>query len=114
MTEPKRTVHVRSHYRDGHRVRAHSRRLDWKSVGATWAVVGFSSLTTLALLAEFGLEMVSMIAIIITALFGLLATWVTTKATEKQRQMRAKTAPPPRRRKGNGRRPTTTRSRTRR
>lgn len=106
--EPQRT-RVRSHHNAGHRVRAHNRRLNWKSVGATWAVVGFSALTTLGLLAEFGLEMLSMVAIIITALVGLLATWVTTKSTEKQRKMRARTQPK-RRTTGNGRRPTTRRT----
>lgn len=113
MTEPKRTVHVRSHHRDGHHVRAHSRRLNWKSVGATWAVTGFSALTTLGMLATFGIELISMSLVILTALLTLLAVWVTTKSTEKQRKMRARTAPA-RRRKGTGRRPATTRSRTRR
>lgn len=108
---PRKTVNVRSHYRDGHRVRSHTRRLNWRSVGATWAVCGFSLLTTLGLLFEFGLEMVSMIAIIVTALVGLLATWVTVKSTEKQRAMRARTSPRNRSR-GSGRRTTSARRTT--
>lgn len=109
MTEPKRTVHVRSHHRDGHRVRAHSRRLNWKAVGATWAVTGFSALTTLGMLATFGIELISMALVILTALLTLLTVWVTTKSTEKQRKMRAKVAP----RRRTGGRPAA-RSRTRR
>ncbi len=105
---PDRTTRVRSHYNAGHRVRAHRRRLNWTSVGKSWGLVGFSALTTLALLAEFGLEMVSMIAVILTALFGLLATWITLKATEKQRKMTAKMTAT----KGKGRGRTTARKRS--
>ncbi|MFV2172385.1 hypothetical protein ACFHW2_11615 [Actinomadura sp. LOL_016] len=92
MPPAKRTTNVRSHTRrDGTRVRSHNRENAWRQAGAAWAGVGVSTVTTLALVFEMGLTIVSTFALVITALVGLAAVAATQKATKNKRKMRAAT-----------------------
>jgi hypothetical protein len=75
--------------RDGTKVKSHNREMAWKQARAAWAGAGVSGLTTMALVAEFGLSLVSTIFILLTALTTWLAVWAGQKANGNKRKMRA-------------------------
>jgi hypothetical protein len=87
---PPRTTRVGSYSRrDGTKVKSHNRELAWKQARAAWAGAGVSGITTMALIAEFGLSLVSTIFLILTALLTWLAVWAGQKANGNKRKMRA-------------------------
>lgn len=88
--QQKRTTRVRNYARrDGTKVKSHNRELAWKQARAAWAGVGVSGLTTVALIAELGLGIVSAIALILTALITWVAVLASQKANGNSRKMRA-------------------------
>lgn len=90
MPPAKRTSHVRGHTRkDGTKVKSHNREAALAQAKAAWIGTGVSGLTTLALVLEMGLTIISTIALIITALVGWAAVHATQKATKNKRKMRA-------------------------
>jgi hypothetical protein len=108
---PKRVVRVHSYTRsDGTRVRAHGRTMAaWKQAGLAWAGTTASGLTAAALVLELGFTLISVVALLLTVLLGILSAKLTAKATRPQRTMRAKAQTRPA-----ARRTTTTTRRTRR
>lgn len=104
MPPEKRTTRVRSHTRrDGTKVHSHNREAAMAQAKAAWVGTGISGLTTIALVLEMGLTIISTIALVLTALLGLLAVHASQKATKNKRKLRASTAA---RRKNTGRRST--------
>ncbi|MBC6458446.1 hypothetical protein [Actinomadura sp. HBU206391] len=95
MSTAKRTARVHSYTRrDGTRVRSHNRAMsEWKQAGAAWAATAGSGATTLALVTQLGLALISTLAIVLTLLLATLATHLTEKASKPRRTMRAKTRP---------------------
>lgn len=95
MPPAKRTTRVHTYTRrDGTRVRTHNRAIsEWKKAGAAWAATAGSGATTLALVTQFGLALISTLAIVLTLLLGALSASLTAKATAPKRTMRAKTRP---------------------
>lgn len=88
---PPRTTTVRAHTRwDGTKVKSHNRQLAWQQARAAAVGAGISGVTSLALVVEFGFTLLSTIAIVLTALLGLLAVVASEKATANKRKMRAK------------------------
>ncbi len=75
--------------RDGTKVKSHNRELAWKQARAAWAGAGVSGITTMALIAEFGLSLVSTIFLLLTALTTWLAVWAGQKANGNKRKMRS-------------------------
>lgn len=95
-----RTTRVRSHMRNGRRVRSYSQtRQAWQQAGIAWAGTAASGATTLALVVQLGFALVSAIAVILTVLLGAWTASATAKATAPRRRMRAKTRPRPAARK---------------
>ncbi|MFE9099809.1 hypothetical protein [Actinomadura geliboluensis] len=93
MPPAKRSTRVRSHTRkDGTKVKSHNREAALAQAKAAWIGTGVSGLTTLALVVEMGLTIISTTALIITALVGWLAVHASQKATKNKRKLRANTA----------------------
>jgi 4-hydroxybenzoate polyprenyltransferase len=65
-------------------VRSHTRTNTWRGAKKAWIATGIGGVTTLALLLEAGFALISGIAIVITALCGLLAWWIQQKAADKR------------------------------
>lgn len=87
---PPRTTRVGSYARrDGTKVKAHNRELAWKQARAAWVGVGISGITTMALIAELGLGLVSAVALILTALITWMAVMASQKANGNKRKLRA-------------------------
>jgi hypothetical protein len=81
-------------------VRAHSRTVTaWQQAGIAWAGTAASGATTLALVVELGLTLVSSVLMLLTALIGALAVAATAKASKLRRRIRAKTRRPAARRR---------------
>lgn len=90
MPPARRTTNVRGHTRrDGTRVHSYNRQDAWRQAGAAWAGAGISGLTTLALVFEMGLTIISTLALVITAILGLLAVVASQKATKNKRKLRS-------------------------
>ncbi len=88
--QQKRTTRVGSYARrDGTKVKSHNRELAWKQARAAWVGAGISGVTTTALIAEFGLNFVSTVFLLLTALTTWLAVWAGQKANGNKRKMRA-------------------------
>ncbi|MFD0854163.1 hypothetical protein ACFQ07_18140, partial [Actinomadura adrarensis] len=92
MPPAKRSAHVRSHTRkDGTKVKSHNRDAAVAQAKAAWVSTGVSGLTTVALVLEMGLTILSTTALVVTALLGWLGVWASQKATKNKRKMRAAT-----------------------
>lgn len=87
---------VRAHTRTSqtgrtYRVRSHSRTVTaWQQAGMAWAGTAATGATTLALVVELGLTLISAVLILVTALVGSLAVAATAKASKPRRRIRAK------------------------
>ncbi|MEO5874595.1 MAG: hypothetical protein ABIS86_00280 [Streptosporangiaceae bacterium] len=87
---PKKTTRVRDYTRtDGTKVRSHNRSLAWQQARAAWVGVGITGITTTGLIAEFGLNLVSTIFLVLTALVTWVAVWASQKANGNKAKMRA-------------------------
>lgn len=90
MPPKKRTGRVRKYTRrDGTDVRSHNRQMAWKQAGAAWAGAGISGITTLALVFEFGMTLISTVMLVLTALLGFAAVTASKHATANKRKLRA-------------------------
>ncbi|MCW2919144.1 MAG: hypothetical protein JWN52_7212 [Actinomycetia bacterium] len=93
MTNPqnRRTTRVNSYTkRDGTKVRSHDRSVAWKRAAAAWAGAGISGVTTLGLVFELGMTLISTLALVLTALLGFIAVKASQHAAKNRMQMRAK------------------------
>ncbi len=86
---PQRATKVRAHYRAGTRVKSHNRKLAWMDARAAWGGAAVSGVTTLGLLAQMGVTLLSTVALIITALLGLLAVLASEQSTKNHKRIKA-------------------------
>lgn len=91
MPPAKRTVHVRSHMRNGKKVRSYSQQRDaWKKAGIAMGSAGASGTLAVASVLELGFTLISTIAVILTALLSMWAAQATAKAAQPRRTTRSK------------------------
>lgn len=78
------------------RVRTHSRNAEaWREAGKAWVGVAASGAITVALVLQMGLQLVSTVAIIVTAILTVVAGAATTKAVRPQKRRTTSTGSRP-------------------
>jgi len=76
---------------DGTRVRTHTRSVGWTRSRRAWAGLGFGTLTSVAIVLEAGVTIVSTLAIILTAVLTAVAVIAAGYAEKNKKTLRAKT-----------------------
>lgn len=87
----KQTVHVQKHLRNGKPVKGYSQHREaWKQAGIAWSMTGASGVGTAAMVTQLGLAVISVVAILLTVILGVVSAVLTDKVVKQNRATQSK------------------------